>query len=139
MAGKSMPYEDDLHGWLQDPVNAAGYLAAVLEENDADTMLVALRDVAKAQGGMTAVADLQPRVPETDYIPHEVVNLHFDQDMIYLKAWREYLGFTQAEVAEKAGISRAALSQMESGESRLRKATREKLAAAMGINASQLL
>lgn len=57
MAGKSIPYEDDLQDWLQDPVNAAGYLTAVLEEDDADAMLVALRDVAKAQGGMTAVAE----------------------------------------------------------------------------------
>lgn len=57
MAGKTIPYEDDLYAWLQDPVNAAGYLTAVLEENDADAMLVALRDVAKAQGGMTAVAE----------------------------------------------------------------------------------
>jgi DNA-binding XRE family transcriptional regulator len=86
-----------------------------------------------------AIKPLEPRIPEADYIPHEVVNLHFDQDMTYLKAWREYLGLTQAEVAEKAGISQAALSQMESGESKLRKATREKLATAMGINASQLL
>jgi len=79
-----------------------------------------------------------PRIPDGDYIPHEVVGLHIKQEMTYLRAWREYLGLTQAEVAEKAGISQAALSKMENGESKLRKLTRIKLAAAMGLNEEQL-
>ncbi|MDP2752638.1 MAG: helix-turn-helix transcriptional regulator [Rhodocyclaceae bacterium] len=56
-----------------------------------------------------------------------------------LRAWREYLGLTQAEVAERAGITQAALFQMESGEVKLRKATREKLAKAMGLTTEQLV
>jgi probable addiction module antidote protein len=52
-----MPYEDDLHVWLQDAGNAAGYLTAVIEDGDRETFLLALRDVAKARGGMTAVAE----------------------------------------------------------------------------------
>ena len=36
------------------------------------------------------------------------------------------------------GITQAALSQMEAGEKRLRKATLEKLAMAMGISVEQL-
>ncbi|MEI6209900.1 MAG: helix-turn-helix transcriptional regulator [Desulfuromonadales bacterium] len=78
-------------------------------------------------------------IPEGGGIPHAVVSAHIDQEITYLRAWREYLGLTQAEVAEKAGITQAALSQMESGESKLRKATRVKLAAAMGINPEQLV
>ena len=80
-----------------------------------------------------------PRIPEGPYIPHEVVSMHIDEEITYLRAWREYLGLTQAEVAGKAGITQAALSQMESGESKLRKSTRVKLAAAMGLNAEQLI
>lgn len=67
MAGKSVPYEDDLYEWLQDPNNAAGYLTAILEEEDADTLLLALRDVAKAQGGMAAVAERAHIRRETIY------------------------------------------------------------------------
>jgi len=78
-----------------------------------------------------------PWVPDSG-VPHAVVGLTIKQDMTLLRAWREYLGLTQAEVAEKAGITQAALSQMESGESKLRKATRIKLAGAMGLNAEQL-
>ena len=84
------------------------------------------------------IRPLHPRIPDGDAVPHEVVSKHIDQGITYLRAWREYLGLTQAEMAEKVGISQAALSQMENGDSRLRKATREKLARAMSINPEQL-
>ena len=79
-----------------------------------------------------------PRVPKGDAIPHEVVGLTIKKGYTLVRAWREYLGLTQKEVAKRMGITQAALSQMEAGEKRLRKATREKLAAAMGIGAGQL-
>jgi DNA-binding XRE family transcriptional regulator len=78
-----------------------------------------------------------PWVPDSG-IPHAVVGLHIKQGMTLLKAWREYLGLTQADLAEKVGISQAALSKMESGEGKLRKATRIKLATALGIHPEQL-
>ncbi len=52
-------------------------------------------------------------------------------------AWREYLGLTQAEVATRLGISQSAHAQQESSE-KLRKSTREKIAAALGITDTQL-
>lgn len=57
MSGKSIPGEDDLHVWLQDAGNAAEYINAAIEDGDRYVFLLALRDVAKAQGGMTAVAE----------------------------------------------------------------------------------
>jgi len=54
------------------------------------------------------------------------------------RAWREHLGQTQAEVAQRAGMTQAALSQIESGEHKARKATRAKLAAALGLKLEQL-
>ncbi len=71
-------------------------------------------------------------------IPHEVVGLVVKKDMNLVKAWRTHLGMTQAEIAEKAGITQAALSQMEKVENKLRTGTLEKLAAAMGISVEQL-
>lgn len=56
-----------------------------------------------------------------------------------IKAWRKYLGLTQAEVSKKAGITQSALSQMESVETTNRTGTIEKIAAAMGIHAALLL
>ncbi len=71
-------------------------------------------------------------------IPHEVVGLVVKKGMNLVKAWRAHLGMTQAEVAERAAISQAALSQMEKSENKLRTATLEKLAGAMGLSVEQL-
>ena len=79
-----------------------------------------------------------PRIPEGDYIPNEVVGFMIDKGMPLIRAWREYLGLTQVQVAQRAGISQAALSQMEAGGKRLRKSTLEKLALAMGVNVEQI-
>ncbi len=50
-------YEKDLNEWLKDPDNAAEYLTASIEGGDKDTMLLALRRVAQAQGGMASIAE----------------------------------------------------------------------------------
>lgn len=71
-------------------------------------------------------------------VPNEVVGFIIRDNMTPFRAWREYLGLTQAEVAERAEMTQAALSQIESGEHKARKATREKLARAMGITAELL-
>jgi len=76
--------------------------------------------------------------PEEDTIPHKVVGLVVKKGMNLVKAWRTYLGMTQAEVAKKACMSQAALSQMEKSENKLRNATLVKLAEAMGLSVEQL-
>lgn len=77
-------------------------------------------------------------LPKEATIPHEVVGLVIKKGMNLVKAWRTHLGLTQAEVAEKAKISQAALSQMEKSENKLRTATLKKLASAMGLSEEQL-
>lgn len=57
MGEKSIPYNDDLQVWLQSLEHAAEYLTATIGEDDLDALLLAIRDVAKAQGGMAAVAE----------------------------------------------------------------------------------
>jgi transcriptional regulator with XRE-family HTH domain len=54
------------------------------------------------------------------------------------RAWREHLWLTQQAVCERAGLLQPALARIEAG-SKPRKATLEKLAAAMGIIVEQLL
>lgn len=79
-----------------------------------------------------------PRIPAGDTIPHEVVKLHIQGNMSMVRAWREYLGLTQEQVAASMGISQAALSQKEAPEARLRRKTLEKLATALGVSVGQL-
>ena len=54
---KTKPYQDELLKALEDPEEAAEYLNAALEEGDKDTILLALRNVADAHGGVAKVAD----------------------------------------------------------------------------------
>lgn len=49
-------YQYDLEESLKDPQEAAAYLNAAIEDGDRAVFLLALRNVVKAQGGMTAVA-----------------------------------------------------------------------------------
>ncbi|GGC12969.1 helix-turn-helix domain-containing protein [Pseudoduganella buxea] len=67
-----------------------------------------------------------------DCVPHQVVGLIADHGWTAARAWREYLGLTQQQVAERIGISQPAYAQQEAG-LRPRKSTREKIAAALGI------
>ena len=54
---KSIPYQDYLIEALADPIEAAGYLNAALEDGDKELFLLALRNVAEARlGGMSQLA-----------------------------------------------------------------------------------
>jgi probable addiction module antidote protein len=54
---KSKSYQHDLIEALRDPREAEEYLNAALEEVDPELFLLALRNVAEAQGGMAQLAD----------------------------------------------------------------------------------
>ena len=73
---------------------------------------------------------------ERDLIPHEVISATID-GATPLRAWREHLKLTQADIAARPGISQSAYAQQERSE-KPRKSTREKIAAALGITAAQL-
>ncbi|HET9679299.1 MAG TPA: helix-turn-helix transcriptional regulator [Gammaproteobacteria bacterium] len=82
--------------------------------------------------------DLLRRAGETQVtIPHEVISASVD-GLSPVRAWREYLQLSQATVAERMAISQPAYAQMESSEARLRKATRERIAQALGLIPEQL-
>ena len=54
---KSRPYQDYLIETLANPLEAAGYLNAALEDGDKELFLLALRNVAEARlGGMSKLA-----------------------------------------------------------------------------------
>lgn len=50
---KTKKYKDFLSDELKNPKVAAEYLNACLEENDTQLVLLALKDVAEAMGGIT--------------------------------------------------------------------------------------
>lgn len=56
MTKKITSYQEDLIEALKDPREAAEYLNAAIEDGDKEVFLLAMRNVAEAHGGMTAVA-----------------------------------------------------------------------------------
>jgi DNA-binding XRE family transcriptional regulator len=69
-------------------------------------------------------------------IPHEVISATVD-GASPMKAWREHLGLTQAEVAARMGVTQAAYAQTEAA-LRPRKSTVLRVAGALRISVEQL-
>jgi predicted transcriptional regulator len=76
------------------------------------------------------------RNAERNLIPNDVVSRTVD-GASPVRAWREHLGITQTDIAARLGISQSAYAQQENSD-RLRKSSREKIAAALGVSATQL-
>lgn len=54
---KSKPYQEYLMESLRDPRESKAYLNAALEEENPELFLLALRNVAEAQGGIAQLAE----------------------------------------------------------------------------------
>ena len=67
MAAPSLPYEYWLIEQLKDPAEAAAYLETVIEEGDQAAIMLALRQVAQAQGGVAAIARKAKLTREATY------------------------------------------------------------------------
>ncbi|MBI5893050.1 MAG: putative addiction module antidote protein [Deltaproteobacteria bacterium] len=50
-------YQEDLIESLKNPKEAAAYLNAAIEEGDRGLFLLALRNIAEAQGGISTIAE----------------------------------------------------------------------------------
>ena len=81
-------------------------------------------------GGDEEWEDIPSEATEFDdvTIPHDVVKIMSEREVSAIAAWRIYRGLTQAQAAEKAGISQAALSQIEKVGTRPQAKTREQFA-----------
>jgi len=71
-------------------------------------------------------------------IPQEVVEAHILRTLSIIRAWREHMGLTQGELAARMGVSQAAIAKLEKPNAKLRHATFEKVAKALGISTEQL-
>jgi len=83
------------------------------------------------------VKNVVPDEPDV-WFPNDVVKKNVRGDSL-IKAWREYLGMTQEELAAKARIKQPALARMEKNDANPRNSSLQKLADAMGILIEQLI
>lgn len=72
-------------------------------------------------------------------IPQDIVERHVLEVIPLTRAWREHLGLTQAELAERSGMKQSAIARLERGDTTPRRATLRKLADAMRIGVEQLV
>lgn len=84
------------------------------------------------------VRPLLERDVRANGIPQEVVEAHVLRDIPLIKAWREYFSLTQGELADRMGVSQAAVAKWERPATKPRESTFKKLAKAMGISPTQL-
>ena len=66
-AAPSLPYEPWLIERLKNPLEAAAYLEAVLEDGDQAAIMLALRQVAQARGGVAKIARKAKLTREATY------------------------------------------------------------------------
>lgn len=71
-------------------------------------------------------------------IPFEVVNIKIEQQVNLLGAWRIYRNLSQQEVAERLGISQAAISQMEQADNKPQKKTLERFSVVYDCQVEQM-
>jgi len=74
----------------------------------------------------------------TTGIPQEMVEAHVLDGTPMIRAWREHLGITQAELAQRMNITQAAIAKFEKPGARPRRTTLNQIAAALGITPAQL-
>jgi len=55
-----------------------------------------------------------------------------------VRAWREYLGITQSDMATRLSIRQPSYAAMEAPDAHPRRATRERLAVALGVHMEQI-
>ena len=83
------------------------------------------------------MAALRPEAVETA-VPLAVSKAANMKDKSLIRAWREYKGLSQANMAERMGISRPAYAQLEAKGANLRATTLHRLAAALEVQWEQL-
>ena len=86
---------------------------------------------------LAQLLDLLKLVKDEPTIPHEVVSNVVD-GMPPIRAWREHKKLSQAEMAERLGVTQPTYQAKEKPGANMRRKTLEKIADALGITYGQL-
>ena len=97
-----------------------------------------LRRAGQVEDACAGLAPLASFVDDEVTLPHEVVKRSTLGGVSLIRAWREYLNLSQADVARRMGISQPSFAKMEAIETKNRPATLKKIAVVMGIMWEQL-
>ncbi|SRR5690554_979111 len=107
---------------------------AVIPYEEYQALLAALEDKADAEAIHQAMERLAAGTEEL--VPAEIAERLLTENPY--KVWREYRRMTLEAVAEAAGLTRSYLSMIEAGKRQPSEDARKRIAAALGIDASDL-
>ncbi len=91
-----------------------------------------LADIAAADRAETR------RSAGEEYVPFELVKSIIDGENA-LRAWRQFRGLNQAELAEKAGVRHPTISELENGKAQGKPTTWRALADALDVTVDDIL
>lgn len=114
---------------------ASGERLVVIPEAD----FIAMRDALEDREDLEAVETFRRKLAagEEELVPAEVVNRVLNGES-KVRVWREYRGLTARDLAAKADISTAYLSQIETGARDGSIDTFKRIAAALGLTIDDL-
>ncbi len=92
-------YEEMLDEDLQDPAEAVAYLNACLEDENPEVFLLALRDVARARGGVAKLAEATELNREHLY---RMLSANGNPELRSLETLLDALGFRLAVTEKEA-------------------------------------
>ncbi|WP_342163635.1 helix-turn-helix transcriptional regulator [Methylobacterium sp. SD21] len=120
---------------VQTITTPAGERLVLMAEAD----YAALVEAAEDNGDRAAVAAFRQRLAagEEELVPSAVVDRLLSGES-RVRVWREHRGFKASELAAKAGIAQAFLSQIETGKRDGTVETYRKLAEALGVTLDDL-
>lgn len=121
---------------IQKVVTPGGERLVIMSEDDYEDLIDRLDEAAAA----VAVDRIERKLAagEEELLPSELVDRLLDGANKVL-AWREYRGISAKELAEKAGITQAYLSQIETGKRDGTVGTMKKIAAALRLAVDDLV
>jgi DNA-binding XRE family transcriptional regulator len=121
---------------IQTLMTPNGERLVVMPEEEYERLV----DAADEAAALAAVREFESRLAagEEEFLPSELVDRILDGENKVL-AWREYRGMSARELAGKAGITQAYLSQIETGKRDGTVSTIKKIAEALKVTIDELV
>ncbi|HEX2017626.1 MAG TPA: helix-turn-helix transcriptional regulator [Aurantimonas sp.] len=96
-------------------------------------------DLIEDSGDIALIRQAEIDYPDAPAMPSELAEAVWDKKLHPLAAWRKSVGMTQAELAAKAGVRAASVSDIESRKIDPRLSTLKALAAALKLGIEDIV
>lgn len=117
---------------MRHAVDLSGAEMVVLTKAEYETLVEDAGDLALA-------ADAMERDRGAPSMPGELLEAQIAGRITALTAWRRAVGWTQAELAQRAGVRAATISEIEAGKIDPRLSTLRAIAGALGLGIEDIV